>query len=113
MQSDSTRSRTDSKAPVRKGRIIGVDIGNYRIKMAACNNGVLEKFISVQHPDNMVKGNQIVSWQAMGDYLKELVKASGIRGKGGCCHTAAGLNLHQTHDHAADDGSAAENQPSV
>jgi len=81
MQSDSTRSRTDSKAPVRKGRIIGVDIGNYRIKMAACNNGVLEKFISVQHPDNMVKGNQIVSWQAMGDYLKELVKASGIRGK--------------------------------
>lgn len=61
-------------------RIYGFDIGNYRVKIAAMNGGVLRDFISVQHPDNMVKNNQIVSWQAMGDYLKEVMKSAGIRG---------------------------------
>lgn len=63
-----------------KEKILGFDIGNYRVKIAYMIGGVLRDFISVQHPDNMVKNSQIVSWQAMGDYLKEVLKASGIRG---------------------------------
>lgn len=63
-----------------KEKLLGFDIGNYRVKIASMNGGMLRDFISVQHPDNMVKNSQIVSWQAMGDYLKEVLKASGIRG---------------------------------
>lgn len=62
-------------------RMIGIDIGNYYLKMAVCQDHVLRQFVSEKIPDNMVKENKIVSWDAMADFLKEVVRTRGVSGR--------------------------------
>jgi type IV pilus assembly protein PilM len=61
-----------------KKKLMGIEIGNYRMKIALCNNGVIENYVNVQVPDNMVRDDEIVSWEAMADFIKETVAENGL-----------------------------------
>lgn len=67
-----------------KNKILGIDIGNYRIKMTLCQNNVPVRFVSERVPEHLVKDGRVTSWDAAGDFIKELMKANGIS-----CRTAA------------------------
>lgn len=56
-------------------------------KMAVCQNRTLKQFVSEKIPDNMVKDNKIVSWDAMADFLKEVIRTKGVK----CRHCAIAL----------------------
>lgn len=61
-----------------KKRLMGIEIGNYRMKMAVCENGVLEEFLYADVPDNMVRDDEIVSWEAMADFIGETMAENNI-----------------------------------
>jgi len=61
-----------------KKRLMGIDIGNYRMKMAVCENGVMEEFLYANVPDNMVRDDEIVSWEAMADFISETMAENNI-----------------------------------
>lgn len=62
-------------------KLIGIEIGNYRMSMAVCDNGNLQQFVNVKLPDNLVRENEIVSWEAMADFLKEVIDENKISAK--------------------------------
>ena len=70
-----------------KNKILGIDIGNYRIKMTLCQNNVPVRFVSERVPEHLVKDGRVTSWDAAGDFIKEL-----MRGK---TTSAAGKRLSQ------------------
>ena len=55
----------------------GVDIGSNSVKLAVCQDGRPEKIIVEQLPEGIMDGARIVSFDAMADFLKELIKANG------------------------------------
>ena len=57
-----------------KKKLIGFEIGSYKMKMALCENGVVEDYVNVKVPDNLVKDDEIVSWEAMADFIKETLE---------------------------------------
>ena len=54
-----------------KKKMVGVEIGNHTLKMAVCKDGVPEDFIQVEIPDNMIQNDEILSYNAMGDFIRE------------------------------------------
>lgn len=54
-------------------KLMGIEIGNYRMSLALCDNGNLIDFVNVMVPDNLVRENEVVSWEAMADFIKEVV----------------------------------------
>ena len=64
---------------------LGIDIGNNRVKIAVKKGGVLQKVIVEQVPDGSVRDNHIVTFDAMGDFLRELLKNNRV--------TISNLNL--------------------
>ncbi len=62
-------------------KVVGIDIGNYRIKVSYVVKGVLKKFFYENIPDNAVSNGMIQYWDAMSQFLKETLKAHGIRCK--------------------------------
>lgn len=61
--------------------IMGIEIGNYRIKISVCSKGLVEKFVVADLPDDLVQEGKIVSWEAMADIIKEIVKENNINCK--------------------------------
>jgi type IV pilus assembly protein PilM len=61
----------------RHGRIIGLDIGNYRLKVAT-GEGSGARVVAARLPDNLVKGNEIVAFEAMAQFIKESLKKARI-----------------------------------
>lgn len=59
-------------------KIIGVEIGSFRIKLADCAGTEDEKIYLVNVPDNLVQGSRIISWDAMAEFIKETVKTNKI-----------------------------------
>ncbi len=57
---------------------LGIDIGNNRLKVAVKNRGVVRKVISEVVPDGLMNENHLVSYDAMGDFLKETLKRNRI-----------------------------------
>ncbi len=60
-------------------KLLGIDIGDYRIKFALCENGRVKTFTSTTVPDNLVRDGRITAFHAMADFLKETVKANKLR----------------------------------
>lgn len=58
-----------------KEKIMGVEIGSYSLKLAVCTDGFLDDYVCAPLPDNMVKEDHILSWEALGDFIKETVSA--------------------------------------
>ena len=62
-------------------KILGIDIGGYQTKIAQTKNGALTGYTVEQTPDNMIKEGRLVSFEAMADFLKEVLKRNKIGGK--------------------------------
>lgn len=59
-------------------KVLGIEIGNCRLKIAICSQGNLERLITADIPDNLVREDEIVSWEAMAEFIKEVVKENKI-----------------------------------
>ena len=53
---------------------LGIDIGNNRAKIAVKKGGVVRRLLVDSVPDGIMKDNHIISYDAMGDFLRELLK---------------------------------------
>ncbi len=60
-------------------RIVGIDIGNYRMKLSYIVKGELKACFSETLPDNIVHDGMIQYWDAMADFLKESFKKHNLR----------------------------------
>ena len=58
--------------------ILGIEIGNKTVKLAEFRTGTLRTFVSVNVPDNVVVNDALIAFEAMGDLLKETIKANKI-----------------------------------
>ncbi len=58
--------------------LLGIQIGNFTLKMALCEAGKVKKMVITEVPDNLVRDGHVVSWEAMADFLKETMKAEKI-----------------------------------
>lgn len=59
-------------------KVVGIDIGNYRIKISYIVKGELKDVFVETLPDNIVKDGMIQYWDAMADFLKETFQSHGI-----------------------------------
>lgn len=59
-------------------KILGIEIGNCRLKIAICSESNLERLITADVPDNLVQEDEIVSWEAMAEFIKEMIKENKI-----------------------------------
>lgn len=66
---------------MKSTKVVGVDIGDYRIKVSYIVKGKVKKFFYEDVPDNAVKGGMIRFWDAMAGFLKDSFKSHGIRCK--------------------------------
>lgn len=64
---------------MKVNKVVGVDIGNYRMKVAYVVKGQLKKFFYENIPDNAVKDGTIQYWDAMAQFLRDTFKEHGIR----------------------------------
>ncbi len=60
-------------------RIVGIDIGNYHMKLSYIVKGELKACFSETLPDNIVRDGMIQYWDAMADFLKESFKKHNLR----------------------------------
>jgi len=61
--------------------ILGIEIGSRSLKAAEVKNGELLNFVSVDMPDGIVNGEELVSFDAMADLLKTTLKENGFTAK--------------------------------
>lgn len=59
-----------------KKKIMGFEIGNYTMKIALCIDDVIQKYVDAKMPEGMVIDDEIVSWEAMADFIKESVSGN-------------------------------------
>ncbi|WP_130836540.1 pilus assembly protein PilM [Lachnoclostridium sp. Marseille-P6806] len=59
--------------------MIGIDIGNYRMKLVSVERGALRQAVCVELPDGMVRDGRIVAYSAMTDFLKETLREKRLR----------------------------------
>ena len=57
---------------------LGIDIGNNRAKIAVKKGGVVRRLLVESVPEGLMKENHIVSYDAMGDFLREMLKKNHI-----------------------------------
>lgn len=63
---------------MKKKNMLGIEIGSCRLKLAVSKNGKAEQVVIADLPENLVQNNEIVSWDAMAEFIKETVKANKI-----------------------------------
>lgn len=62
-------------------KVVGIDIGEYRMKVSYVVKGRIKEFFYENVPDNAVKAGTIQFWDATGQFIRETLKAHGIRCK--------------------------------
>lgn len=62
-------------------KVVGIDIGDYRMKVSYVVRGRIKDFFYENVPDNAVKAGMIQYWDATGQFIRETLKAHGIRCK--------------------------------
>ena len=77
------------------GQITAFDIGECMVKAVCFTGGKLKKVMAKELPDNMVSGGEIVSMDAMADFIKEMC---------GGGHSARHAGVHPQRDRARHDG---------
>ena len=60
---------------------VGIDIGNSSVKIAVKVRGVLKNVLYETLPDDIMKEGHIVSYDAMGDFLREVMKKGKVSQK--------------------------------
>lgn len=66
-----------------QSNIIGVDIGDFALKLVELEGSVIVKAVSAPLPDGFVRSGEIPSKDSMSDFIAETAKSSGIH-KGKC-----------------------------
>lgn len=61
--------------------MLGFDIGSAQLKISLWNGTSVTAMVSADMPDNMIRNDAIISYDAMADFIKEVLKAHGIREK--------------------------------
>ncbi len=59
-------------------QIVGFDIGEKQVKIAVVSGKKLKTTVALDLPDNLVRGGEIVSMEAMADFLRAAAKENGI-----------------------------------
>lgn len=54
------------------GQYVAFDIGEAQVKIVSFAGGKVKKAVSEELPDRLVAGGEILSMDAMGDFLKEV-----------------------------------------
>ena len=62
-------------------KLLGIDIGSYRLKIVESDGGRLRKAVTVDLPDNLVKNGRIVAFAAMALVIKETLRQNKFRYK--------------------------------
>ena len=66
------------------GQYVAFDIGEAQVKIVSFAGEKVKKAVSEELPDRLVAGGEILSMDAMGDFLKEVARKNGIgRGNAG------------------------------
>lgn len=94
-------------------KILGIEIGNCRLKIAICSDYNLERLITADLPDNLVQEDEIVSWEAMAEFIKEVIKENKISVKKCGSRNTRKTSLYQTRGHAGYDGRPIKSQPAL
>lgn len=58
--------------------LLGIEIGDYSVKLAVTKEARVERIVKRELPDNMVREGNITSWEAMADFLKDILKEEKI-----------------------------------
>lgn len=58
--------------------LLGIEIGDYSVKLAVTKEARVERIVRRELPDNMVRQGNITSWEAMADFLKNILKEEKI-----------------------------------
>ncbi|ETP71957.1 Tfp pilus assembly protein, ATPase PilM [Lachnospiraceae bacterium JC7] len=64
---------------MKNAKVVGIDIGDYRIKVSYIVKGKITEFFYENVPDNAVRGGMIQFWDAMAEFLRDTFKAHKIR----------------------------------
>ncbi|NWO21904.1 pilus assembly protein PilM [Oribacterium sp. oral taxon 102] len=64
---------------MKPSQCLGIDIGNYRVKICYVNRGTVQDFFLEPLPENIVQNGVIQAWAALGEFLREILKKHGIR----------------------------------
>lgn len=64
-----------------RNKIISMEIGNHTLDMAVCVDGKPKRFIQAELPQNIMRNDEIVSYDAMADFIKETIKENKIKCK--------------------------------
>jgi type IV pilus assembly protein PilM len=67
-----------------KKNVLGIEIGNSRLKIVEVNRGNVVRFQCYDLPDNMVQGGSVVSWDALVEVLRNCIHAGGFQAKLAC-----------------------------
>lgn len=54
--------------------LLGIEIGNFTLKIAECSDGKVQKMALAELPDNYVRDGKVISWEAMAEFLQETIK---------------------------------------
>ena len=57
--------------------ITSFDIGESQVKVVTLSGGSVKKAVALELPDNVVSGGTVLSMDALADFLKEKLRASG------------------------------------
>lgn len=71
--------------------VIGFDIGTSAIHLALCDGAGVRRTITEPLPDNLVRAGQILSYDAMGDFIKQLRRQHRLPGGSAALVLPAGL----------------------
>ena len=66
---------------MRINKVVGINIGNYRISVSYVIKGQLKSYFCENIPDNAVKDGMIQYWDAMAEFLRDTLKQHGIKCK--------------------------------
>ena len=67
-----------------KKNVLGIEIGNSRLKIVEVNRGNVVRFQCYDLPENMVQGGSVVSWDALVEVLRNCIHAGGFQAKLAC-----------------------------
>ena len=86
-------------------KTVGIDIGGRTLHAAVCDRGRVRRVLNVELPEGLVRDGRIVSYQAMGDFLKELRRAQRLGARrvslvlsGAECYCRRFTTAYMTHE---------------
>lgn len=61
--------------------LLGIEFGSCRIKISVVKGNKVVKFIKEDMPENIIQGGEVVSWEALSDFLGQVVRKKHLGGK--------------------------------